>query len=379
MGDTAAALCPLCRAPLVAAPWPARREPYTSRQATAIASWRVNVSVRGVCDLVRASLPPPSSAAAACAALRYMRGAGDASDAGCVEGLFARIAKADWATADSHGRNLAWWVLQLVIYIGATSQFRDFLFVKDKDVRTPLSVAFTASNNLTRHVWQPEWFVDELVKKFPGLSTRSLEKLKEAGVVDIFLRVLSSPHADAERGQTFASLLDAAPALSKHEAFKREGGSHKALPWGVPDEQGDRCRIQDRLSAPFSEFHQGLHQLLSSPAPATPLTASRTHRPDRLESPEPRFSLTFRTSLTPSAPHAGALAHSVASSDHATRRGHGAARLARPGAQLRRRCGDRRRIAGIAAARRLRRRGSGSGSWPRRPPGFGSSSWTGVD
>ena len=47
-----------------------------------------------MCEHVRAALPPLSSAGAASAALRYMRGAGEAADERRVVDLFGLIAAA---------------------------------------------------------------------------------------------------------------------------------------------------------------------------------------------------------------------------------------------------------------------------------------------
>ena len=107
------AKCPLCRAQLVAKPWPEQSEPATSQQATAIASWCENVAVRGVCDLMRASLPPLDAPTAASTVLRYLRGAGYAYDVRRVGGLFDIIQKASdkgagMMTADVHSRNVCW-------------------------------------------------------------------------------------------------------------------------------------------------------------------------------------------------------------------------------------------------------------------------------
>ena len=222
VNDTSAALCPLCRAPLVAQPWPARREPYTSRQATAIAGWHESVAVRGVCDVVRGALPPPSSSAAASAALRYLRGAGYAVDEGRVQGLLSRIHDADWATADALGRSVLWWKIHTVVGDWIPSHFSR-MFVKDKCGVSPIALAFTAHNTITNQVWDPSWFVEKLHDKIPCLKTLPLQKLKEAGVVDIFLRVLrlgENTLWESQLGDRYARLLEAAPALAKLEEFK---------------------------------------------------------------------------------------------------------------------------------------------------------------
>lgn len=220
-GDASAALCPLCRAPLVAKPWPALHEPFTSRQATAIAGWHESVAVRGVCDLVRAALPPMSSSAAASAALRYLRGARYGVDQGRVVGLFSRIDDADMATADTHGRNLLWWAWHAVVDGTDLISYRAHMFVKDKSGVTPIAVAMTAYNTVTDKLWIPDWFMCRLEERTPGLKIFPLEKLKEAGVVDIFLRVLRSM-PDGNGGRRFIHLLEAAPALVKLAEFKSE-------------------------------------------------------------------------------------------------------------------------------------------------------------
>ena len=113
VGDAEQAKCPLCRKELVAAPWPAAlREPWTSRQATAIAAWPEAVAVRGMADLARSMLPPPSSPAAASAALRYVRGAAEAASAARLKELLPLITDVtDASTADTFGRSVSWWLL----------------------------------------------------------------------------------------------------------------------------------------------------------------------------------------------------------------------------------------------------------------------------
>ena len=153
----------------------------------------------------------------------YLRGASYGVDQGRVLGLFSRIDDADMATADTHGRNLLWWAWHAVVDGTDLISYRAHMFVKDKSGVTPIAVAMAAYNTVTDKLWTPDWFVCRLEERTPGLKSLPLEKLKEAGVVDIFLRVLrlrSMP--DGDGGERFILLLEAAPALVKLAEFKSE-------------------------------------------------------------------------------------------------------------------------------------------------------------
>jgi hypothetical protein len=226
-GDNVEARCPLCRAPLVAAPWPARAEPYTSRQSAVIAGWCESFPTRATCDLVRAAQPPLSSTAAASAVLRYVRGAGYAADEGRVEALLARIADGDLVTADSHNRTIVWWLLYTVVF-RMEHRYRACLFEPiDKDGCSAFSATLSACNRVgpaggKSFAWGIASLMGPLKAKYPELATWPLAKLRDAGIAHAFQRLVRKPCklADLSRGERFAALLKAAPALVLLDDYK---------------------------------------------------------------------------------------------------------------------------------------------------------------
>jgi hypothetical protein len=168
--------------------------------------------VRGMADLVRGMLPPPSSPTAASALLRYSRGAAAAASADRLRVLVKRVSDSDACKTDSFGRSIGWWLLYFNVGYGSVDfvwrSNKRSLFAADKAGVMPFTLAMTKTCYLFDMPRQ-------LKAHFPDLASWPLDKLHEAHIDSLFLHVLRNAYSIPPKyvDMHIAALFAAAPAL----------------------------------------------------------------------------------------------------------------------------------------------------------------------